>query len=180
MKRPLLLAAVLVLLHQSPAMCQWYDVESGAPVADSSWRKTKDGFGAVLVVTDEFNSSRKEWVNSDGSALPAIHVANSIRRGDVVLVPVFFTHTEGVEGPVQPEVGYRILQPDGSIVSEMPFRSAWGKETTEAGEIYICHVALKFFVEPEEPLGGYFIIANCRQNQLSAAVTLTQRIEVTK
>jgi len=58
MKRPLLLAAVLVLLHQSPAMCQWYDVESGAPVADSSWRKTKDGFGAVLVVTDEFNSSR--------------------------------------------------------------------------------------------------------------------------
>lgn len=172
------IVSLLLLLLSAPAASQWSDVETGAPAPETAWRQAKDGFGAALVVLDAFDPARSEWVASDGVPLPEIRAPHTIRRGDVVYLSVFFAPTAEVNGPVRPEAGFRVLQPDGAVISELPFATAWRGEPPEAGQISLGSRTIKFFVEPDEPLGEYVFTANCRQNPSSTALALEQRIKV--
>jgi hypothetical protein len=57
----IIFAVLATLAVTTSSLAQWYDLNSGKPIPDTEWRKSAQGLGAALFLTNHIESFMKEW-----------------------------------------------------------------------------------------------------------------------
>ena len=144
----------------TPLMAQWK--EGGAPVPDTSWRKSEGNFAAMLVLTDKPEEFFAAWeTNAPGVSISETAV---VKRGSPVMGVVVFTGCSPNEkGLCDATVVYTLLKPDGTVYGKPQEGELWiGKQPPPQHVLQLSLGNLGIVIEPEDPLGRYRMRAEVR------------------
>lgn len=166
------IAAVAALL--APMVTgQWH--ENRARVADESWRKTSGEFGAMVVLTDDFEAFKAEWAKP---GIPTIHSQDKVARGQLLVAVVVFSGCSTRDGKCDVRVDYEVVRPDGSEYAAHSDLPAWpGKPAPPKGVVVLSEALLGIRIEPEDPGGTYRVKARVR-DRFGVAVDLERSFSV--
>ncbi len=155
--RGALVVATLAFLGTPALQAQWKT--DGAPVPDTSWRKSDGDFGAMLVLTDRPEEFFAAWeTESPGVAMSE---TVSAKRGLPIVGVVLFTGcAPDREGLCNSTVTYSVLKPDGTPYGEQQKAELWtGKRPPRKNEIQLSVGNMGIVLEPGDPLGTYVMRA---------------------
>lgn len=165
----------LCLFAALPANAQWN--EGGKPVPDNPARQSKDGFGAMLLLTDEPEKFMADW-ESPPEHMPAMATTERVARNKVVAAFVVFTGCRPKNGACDSSVDFAVYRPDGSLYSEERDGELWrGKAPPPDKHLQLSVANLGLRIEPEDPLGRYTIKAKVRDSVAGTVLELVTTVE---
>jgi hypothetical protein len=100
--------AMALSLISFVATGQWWSGDKKVP--DEPWRKSNGKFGAMLLLTPDFESFLKEWKNPD---VPTIKITDSAHRNNRLDAAIIFTGCAAREGNCNVVVDFFVNKPDG-------------------------------------------------------------------
>jgi hypothetical protein len=156
----ILVLAAFGLISPTLLRAQWN--EGGAPVPNTSWRKSEGDFGAMLVLTDKPDEFFRAWeTETPGASIAATEVA---RRGSPVVGVVVFTGCAPNEnGLCDATVVYTVIKPDGTVYDKPQEGELWiGKRPPAKYVLQLSLGNMGVVIEPEDPLGRYLMHAEVR------------------
>ena len=172
----LIVAAGLVVALAAPAAGQWRT--DGEPMPEDSWRKLRDNFGAMLVLSDRPDEFLDNWVQrTPGVSIRTTRVG---RRGRPLAPFIFFTGcTENRLGVCDATFDLEVLRPDGTVLFRTPGLELWrGKPTPAEGIIGLSVGYAGIDLTDADPLGRYLVRAEVRDANAGIAMTLEQTFQV--
>ncbi len=127
------------------------------PEPEPSWTQSKDGFSAMLLLSDEPEDVLRTWEDPD-SAEP-VRMAETIVRGVPIVAFVFFAGCAADDdGLCNASVDFTILRPDGSEYDRFTDRDLWKlKPAPPDGMLRLSAEYVGVVIEPQDPLGEYEI-----------------------
>ena len=127
------------------------------PVPEPTWTQSKDGFSAMLVLSDEPDDVLRTWEGPEIVEPSPVRVADTIARGVPIVAFVFFAGCEADDyGMCNASVDFTILRPDGSEYDRFSDRDLWkGKPAPPAGMLRLSAEYVGVVIEPGDPLGQY-------------------------
>jgi hypothetical protein len=170
---------ILLCLASASTHAQWR--QEGKEVPDAPWRRTVQGFGAMLVFTNEPDAFFEAWSRPPSPDYkPAISSPDEVRRGDTVVAVIVFTNCRGNKrGNCDAEVDFTLFRPDGSVYAKHKKADLWrGTPAPPEHNLQLGVSNLGFRVEPEDPLGEYRLEAVVRDKIAKITVPLVQVITV--
>lgn len=179
LKRVGLLAGAITILLQVPALAQWR--EGGEVVPDSDESRSVDGFGAMLLITDDPDAFFEAWNRPPSPDYkPKIETTDKARRGDTVVGVVIFSGCmPNADGNCTSSVEFKVFRPDGSVYADLEKSELWtDKPVLPPNTLQVGVTTLGFIVEPDDPFGVYRVEAKVLDEVLGKGVTLVQTIEV--
>ena len=172
----LIVTAGLVVALAAPAAGQWRT--DGEPMPEDSWRKLRDNFGAMLVLSDRPDEFLDNWVQrTPGVSIRTTRVG---RRGRPLAPFIFFTGcTENRLGVCDATFDLEVLRPDGTALFRTPGLELWrGKPTPAEGIIGLSVGYAGIDLTDADPLGRYLVRAEVRDANAGIAMTLEQTFQV--
>lgn len=170
---------LVVFLASSQSFAQWQ--VGGMEVPDEPWRRSVNGFQAMLVVTNKPDAFFEAWNKSPSPDYkPEILTTSEARRGDTAVAVVFFTKCLADQsGNCNSEVDFKLLRPDGSVYAEYKGAELLkGRSGLPEGALQLGVANLRFRVEFDDPLGDYRIEAVVRDKFAGIEVPLVQVLKV--
>src|SRR5688572_24674316 len=112
-----------LFLCSVPVAAQWN--QNGRPVPDTPSRKSKDGFGAALVLTDDPHTFVDEWQSTPPEHKPEIPMVDRAPRNRQVVAFVLFSGCRPRNGACDCSVDFTVLRPDQSTYAELHGLDLW-------------------------------------------------------
>lgn len=168
----------LILCGTSQAFGQWQ--LNGKDIGNESWRRSVNGFGAVLLLTNKPDDFFKEWSNPNADYQPRINVTVSANRLETITAVILFQRCKAdLKGDCDTEVDFRVLRPDGSVYAEYKgAKLLRGKQSSSVDGMQLGLEQLGFKIEADDPLGDYRIEAIVRDKLSATEVPLVQILTV--
>jgi len=134
------------------------------------WSKSKDGFSAMLVLSDEPDDVLQSWTTPSG-AVP-VRAADSITRGVPIVAFVFFAGCAADDnGLCNASADFIIRRPDGSEYESFGDRDLWkGRPAPPEGMLRLSAEYVGVIIEPGDPLGRYEVLVSV--HDLNSGTTL--------
>jgi hypothetical protein len=174
MRSSLLLVALSLCSLQAAA--QWN--ENGAPLPDTPSTKSKDGFGAMLLLSDEPNRFVEEWQSTPPDHRPTLRTTDRAPRNRQVVAFLFFSGCRPANGACDCSVDFTVVRPDGSTYAERSNLELWrGKAPTPGSILQLSVANLAITIETRDPLGTYTIKAKVKDNVAGTVLELTTPLE---
>lgn len=173
--RRILLVAAFLLLVPSILPAQWNT--DGAPVPDTSWRKSDGDFGAMLLLTDKPDEFFAAWeTKSPGVSMSETAVAK--RGSPIVGVVVFTGCAPAKDGLCDSTVTYNVFKPDGTVYGEQQAGELWtGKPPPPKNGIQLSIGNMGIVLEPGDPLGTYVMRAEVHDRVSKKTLRLERKFE---
>jgi len=168
-----------ILATATAAAGQWS--RNGQKVDDTAWRKSDGDFGAMLLVTDDYDSFVEQWEKPAAPGYkPYISTTDRAARGDTVMVVILFQGCAAAEsGSCQAVVDFKVVRPDGTIYADHEGAPLWEGAVPPAGTLQLGSSQMGFQVELDDPLGEYRIVTRVRDTVSKRTLTLTRPLTVT-
>ena len=173
---PTLIVAAVLCAVAAPAAGQWRT--DGQPAPDESWRKIRDNFGAMLVLSNRPEEFLDDWVQRTPGV--SIRTTRIGRRGEPLAPFIFFTGcTENPLGVCDATFDLEVLRPDGTALFRTPGLELWQAKPAPADGIIGLSVGYAGIdLTDGDPLGRYLVRAEVRDANAGASMTLEQTFEV--
>ena len=172
----LIVAGILGAALAAPAAGQWRS--DGEPLPDQSWRKIRDNFGAMLVLSNRPDEFLDNWVQrTPGVSISTTRVG---RRGESLGPFIFFTGcAENRLGVCDATFDLEVLRPDGTALFRTAGLELWrGKPAPTPGIIGLSVGYAGIDLAAGDPLGRYLVRAELRDANAGVGMTLEQTFEV--
>lgn len=172
---------LVVFLVSSHSFAQWQ--VNGQEAPDQSWRRSAQGFQAMLIVTNKPDSFFEAWNKYPSPDYkPEILTTTEVHRGETVVAVIIFTKClVDKNGNCNSEVDFKLLRPDGSVYADYKGQELLkGKYGLPEDALQLGVANLGFRVEPDDPLGSYKVEAIVRDKFAGIEVPLTQILKVVK
>ena len=164
---------MLLLLGVGAATAQWK--KGDERIADSSDRKSVDGFGGHLIIVKDPRAFIEEWQKPQ---MPKIDIAKEAKRGPVFGAFVLFAGCKpDAQGVCNAEVDYAVYKPDGSLYAEQKGQPLWKDEAPPAQNIQLSRAILAIRFEDKDPAGDYKVTA--KVSDLNAHVSFDLETKIT-
>lgn len=155
MKTSALLALLLAALSL-PAVAQdgWHD-RQGNTYPDSATKKSKDGFGAMLIITPDRDWQQK-W-ETPPETTPEFSEADEVSDGGELFILTFLGNPKvGADGMTDVVCDFFVYRPDGSKSASEVDAPCFQAKLGQAGTgLYLTSAWLKFVAEPSDPRGTW-------------------------
>ena len=140
---------------------------------EPEWSKSKNGFSAMLLLSDEPNELLSSW-DTPRAGVP-VKTADTITRGSPIVAFVFFTGCKPDEnGLCNASADFTIFEPDGSVYESFGDRDLWKqKPAPPDGMLRLSAEYVGVVIDPEDPLGRYEV--EVLVHDLNAGTTLELR-----
>jgi hypothetical protein len=172
--RSFLLVARIALLP-THAFSQW--AKDGHPVPDAPNRKSKDGFGAHLLVISHFPEFIKEWTTSPPEHAPHVSAVSKVKSGEPVAIVIFFAGCKGDKaGHCNGVYDLTIVRPDGSTMHKFSDLDLWKMEPPPNVQLGLAIPQIQF--DSTDPRGMYRIKATVRDKNQKVALELETTLDV--
>jgi hypothetical protein len=149
--------------------------KDGAPAGDTESRKSKDGFGAQLFLTED-EKFFEDWNKPE---TPHLKQASKARR-DVPLFTVILFVEPGVDDAGKAKVNSRVIvrKPDGTVYGEADV-VGWDREYAfPANSLQLGQDRMGIRIEPQDPAGTYTVEATVHDEVKQVELKLTTSFEV--
>jgi hypothetical protein len=173
-------ASWLLCVCATAAQAETWRTESG-PVPDAAWRKSVDGFAAMLLVTDRHDEFVAAWTRPPTpSYRPEVSIVDAARRGQTVHVVALLSNcTAGADGRCRVLVDVAIDKPDGSVYALIRSQGLWMERPAPRDQLVLGKAYVAFEIEPDDPLGTYRIVASVRDQHGGHRLELERTLVVT-
>jgi hypothetical protein len=150
---------IVAVLLSSLSIAGWVD-KQGNSIPDSDHMKSADGLVAQLVITDDEAQLLKNWSTPSESVY--FPTADKIERNKILTAFIVFGGCAvDADGNCDLQMQMTVYKPDGSVYSTLPVMEVWSGKPVPPGRTLGLSVAyLRVVIEPEDPLGRYWIDAN--------------------
>ncbi|MGH8106988.1 MAG: hypothetical protein ACREO1_02460 [Arenimonas sp.] len=162
-----LLPAILLLMlcspHAAAEQGTWHDKDGNA-IPETASTKSKDGFGAFLVVTADKDWQEK-W-NTPVGTVPSFTTADSVDAGGELFVLSFLSNPlVGEDGMTDVSCDFIVLRPDGSkSIDELDMPCFKTKLPGDPKNLYLSAASLKFVSEPTDLRGEWIVRITLKDN----------------
>jgi len=160
-----------------PSGFSWRD-ENGNPVPDTENRKTKDDFGAELLITDNINFY-EDWKKPE---TPNIAIAGRAQIGKTVIPLVIYVNPKLDEKKnIDVTCDFTIIRPDGSIAQEIPdVPCGSGEVNVPQYNLLLSRSELRWSADKGDPTGKWKFNVTVKDNNRGIKIPLTTSIEITE
>ena len=172
----LFIAAALGFVLAAPATGQWHS--EGEPLPDQSWRKIRNGFGAMLVLSNRPEEFLEAWVQrTPGVSISTTRIG---RRGQPLAPFIFFIGcAENRLGVCDAAFDLEVIQPNGTALFRTPGLELWrAKPAPARGTIGLSVGYAGIDLTDADALGRYIVRAEVRDANAGVGMTLEQTFEV--
>jgi len=167
-------AVAFILMLSFPLSSQWWS--GNEKVADEAWRKGKQDFGAMLILTPDVEQFYEDWSKPQ---TPKIVTAETTKRNKPITAVVLFTGCKAESGNCDIRVDFMILKPDGSEYGSQKDVPAWVKKPgSPKGIIQVSEASLGIVIEPNDPPGKYTVKATVRDMNSKVSLELVQAFTI--
>lgn len=133
----------------------WKLNDDAAPANPS--RATKDGFGAFMMVTGDYEGFWKAW---EGPTPPQLTTTDIVTREKPVHAMIIFSGCRaGAEGNCNVTAEFSISGPDGAPYGDVMQGSLWQGPSMPDYNLQLGEGSIGFILEPEDPFGTYTLKA---------------------
>lgn len=161
----IILAVLVVVLANVTVSAQVTKGDEKA--ADTSERKSVNGFGGHLIVVENPRGFIEEWQKPQ---TPNIKTVKDVARGKVIGAFVLFAGCKtDSAGVCNSEVDYTVIKPDGSVYAERKGQPLWKEQAPPAPNTQLGRAILAFRMESKDPAGEYIVKA--KVSDLNAGIT---------
>lgn len=153
----------------------WRD-EKGNPVPDSENKKTKDGFGAQLLITDNLDFY-EDWKKPE---MPRISVAKTMAIGEMVIPLVIYVNPKkNGDGRIDVTCDFMIVRPDGSIAQEIPnVPCGSGEFKAPQYNLQLSQSELRWSADKGDPVGEWKFKVTIKDNNRGVEIPLATSIKI--
>lgn len=139
---------------------------------DTEFRKTKNDFSGVLLVTPDVDWMKK-W-NTPPDTIPRFREANTVRVGEQLVVLTFFVNPKvDAGGNVNVNCGIKVTRPNGTVsVNERNFPCMRGSLRGDPNHIRLSPVVIQFVGEKKDPLGRWMVEVDIEDTNRRTALHL--------
>jgi hypothetical protein len=170
-----LLNLVLALTLAAPAAAQAAWQEDGRPLPEGVARATQQGFGVMMLTTDDDAEFMRAW---EGPTPPHLVTTTRAARGVPLFAMVLFHDCRaGADGNCNVSAEFTILQPDGAVYGELMRGEIWRGPPAPPGSIRLGASGPALRVEPQDPMGTWKIRARITDHV--RGLTIEVELEVT-
>lgn len=154
------LLAFLLLLPAIIYAQQWS--ENGTPVQNREHMASKNGFGAMILMTTDSKTALENWeMLTEGVSIPQ---AEKVEKGNPIEALILFSGCKpNNKGDCITEADYQIIKPDGSMYAEHKNTEIWrGKPAIPEGRLELAVDRVGLVAEPDDPVGIYKVVCTVR------------------
>jgi len=172
--------SLVLFLSPLQVSAQWY--AGGEPVPDEPWRKSNEGFGAMLLFTRHNEALTEAWEREPSPDYkPEIITCDEVARNEPIMGVVFFTGCAPDEqGNCDADVRFTIIEPDGETYGELPPAELWqGKPAPPAHYVQLGVARMGVRIEDGEKLGPYEVRAEVCDRNAGNCLILTGSFRAT-
>lgn len=131
----------------------WKD-PSGKPLQNVPERKSKNGFGGWIILTDDL-AWEKQW-NSKSTYMPKFTVAKEVKRGKGMELLVAFSNPKlDATGNSVLKYDVAIVKPGGKVDIIHANETCFSGPPPEARGIAMCGAAIQIAMDDSDPLGDW-------------------------
>jgi hypothetical protein len=147
----------------------------GNTLPETKSRKSNDGFGASLLLTDNEDQVFQNWLIP--SKVVDVSTAYEIEKGKTLtLLIVFGGCGSDSKGNCDVDVDYIIYQPDGKVYADVKNVEVWqGKPAPPDRSIELSAGYLRIIIEQHEQVGTYDIQASVTDNVKKVTLLLNDK-----
>lgn len=144
------------------------------PAAEVEWRRTNNGFGAMVVVTADPQWKRK-W-SAPTSRVPRVAPAKGLRIGEKVWALLFLTNPlQDEKGNVDVTCDLRMIRPNGRISEHRDVKALRKKTIPVPGQTYMSEFVLTMVGEEKDPVGEWVVEFVVRDRKRGVEVPVVSR-----
>jgi hypothetical protein len=161
MKLAPILAVLLALGLAQPAAAQWRDPQ-GKPLPQTPAMQSKDGFSAMVIVTDD--AKWKEKLQTPEADTPRFREVREVHLGGTLhILTAFAGMGIDAEGKAHIECSAEMKLPDGSVARSQPWIACGDGEVKGAqNSVRLLPLQLAFTGEESDPEGVYPVVIRVR------------------
>jgi hypothetical protein len=156
----------------------WID-RAGNPIPDTESRRSKEGFGAWLLITSDQNWQEK-W-NTSRDTTPEFKEATKLKRGDSVFVLILFGNPRvGPNKVADVTCDIRVTRPNQTTsISERNVDCYKGPIRMDPMSIFLSAPVIKFVGESKDPLGKWVVEVTLHDNLRRVDIPLRAAFQLT-
>jgi hypothetical protein len=151
--------------------------KDGTAVPDDEHRKAKNGFGAMVLLTED-EGFFERWNTPDPPHLDRLTKAT--RGVPVHVVVIFAGPGRNENGKANVTYDAKVLSPDGSTYCEFNNLEALKGAGAPDQFLQIPPQSVAIRIEPEDPAGTYHVVIAIHDNVRKVELKLTEKFEVKK
>jgi hypothetical protein len=139
---------------------------------DTDFRKTKNDFSGVLLVTPDLDW-RQKW-NAPPDTIPRFREAKTVKVGEQLAVLTFFVNPKAdVDGNVNVNCGIKVTRPNGTVsVNERNIPCMRGPLRGDPNHIRLSPAVIQFIGEKKDPLGKWVVEVDIEDANRSTTLRL--------
>ena len=155
----------------------WTD-EAGQLLPNTEFRKSIDGFGGWLFITDEAQW-RHEWHKQTGE-IPRFTESRRLGLGEKLTILTFFTNPRVDDnGNIDVRCDVRLSRPDGTIsLDQENIVCAQGRLQGDPDHVFLTQMSIEFVAELTDPSGMWTIDLLLQDRLGSIAIALSSSFEL--
>ncbi|MEO6198590.1 MAG: hypothetical protein ABIO68_01440 [Sphingomicrobium sp.] len=150
-------------------------IENGKPAADNAARAANGAFGAMLVVTDDWEGFLKQWEQPmAGFDIPRLA---TIRKGRPLTSAVIFTGCKADSSGNCSVLGdFRVVDPNGKVYAEQRGANIWRLPPPDP-RLQLSVESLGLSLDPPDTLGTYVLTATITDRVANKTLELRTTFE---
>jgi hypothetical protein len=152
----------------------WRDAE-GKAEPDTEWRKSSQGFGAMLL-----NTSESDWYGTwHRPDVPHHMDVEPVRKGGQIVTMIFIANpAPGPDGGVYVLCDLKVVKPDGTHAHGVEGQPClWGILLGQPGDPHLARFAHTFIGEEGDPTGTWKVNVTVRDEVRDVAIELRTSFE---
>lgn len=133
-------------------------LENGKPAPQDARRASNGTFGAMLVLTNDWEGFTSRWQQPSPSfEVPKVE---SVQKGEPVVSAVIFGGCRTDQSGKCSVMGdFRVIDPNGKTYAEKKGVNIWNRPPPPAPQLELSAGGLGVSLDPPDPLGTYTVIA---------------------
>jgi hypothetical protein len=169
-------AAAPALAQQQGQGFEWKLNDKTAPLSPS--QASKNGFGVLMLVTDDPEGFMKAWA---GSTPPHVTTSSKVTLAKPVEMMLLFSGCRAArDGNCDVSVELSITGPDGKPYGETLRGPIWKGPPAPQYTLQLGQSGLRFILEPQDKLGTYLLQAKVTDEVAGTALAVEQAVTAAK
>lgn len=168
--------AALSMMTAGPAFAgQSMWKENGKAAPDSPTRASNGTFGAMLVLTDDWENFIQRWEQpTPGFEMPAV---NAIQKGRPLMSAIIFTGCKPDQaGNCSVTGDFQVIDPNGKTYADQRDANIWSLPPPDPA-LQLSVESLGLSLDPPDPLGTYVLIARITDRIANRSLELRTTFE---
>ena len=151
--------------------------KDGKPIPDTDSQKVRDGFGAMVLLTDD-KKFFEDWQKPDPPRFATI--TNATRMVPVHIAVIFAGAGSKADGEAHVTCDVTIRKPDGSVYGEQKGLVATKGRQPSSTMLQLARERFVVRIEPHDPAGTYTVEVTVKDNVKKVDLRLKERFTVSK